>query len=71
LEDYGTKVNHIPIKCDNSNTINLSKNPAHHSSTKHIEIRYHFIRYHVQKGDIITELGVIKIWGENSRVQIV
>ena len=42
----------IPIMCDNTSAINLSRNPIQHSRTKHIEIRYHFIRDHVQKGDI-------------------
>ena len=30
----------------------ISKNPVQHSRTKHIEIRHHFLRDHVQKGDI-------------------
>ena len=30
--------------CDNNSAINLSKNPVQHSKSKHIEIRYHFIR---------------------------
>jgi hypothetical protein len=33
-----------PILCDNSSAIFLSKNPAFHSNTKHISIKYHFIR---------------------------
>ena len=32
--------------------INLSKHPIQHSRTKHIEIRHHFSRDHVKKGDI-------------------
>ena len=55
LEDYGIKISHIPIKCDNSSAINLSKNPVHHSRTKHIKIKHHFIRDHVQNGDIVLE----------------
>ena len=55
LEDYEIKLNHIPIKCDYSIAINLSKNPVHHSITKHIGIRHHFIRDHVQRVDIILE----------------
>ena len=38
--------------CDNTSAINLSKNPIQHSRTRHIEIRHHFLRDHVQKGDI-------------------
>ena len=44
--------NPIPILCDNTSAINLTRNLIHHSRTKHIEIRHHFIRNHVQKEDI-------------------
>ena len=30
----------------------MTGNPVQHSLTKHISIRYHFIREHVQAGDI-------------------
>ena len=53
--DYGIKLNHIPIKCDNTSAINLSKNPIQHSRTKHIDIRHYFLRDHVQNGDILLE----------------
>ena len=55
LIDYGIKLDHILIKCDNTSTINLSKNPIQHSITKHIDIRHHFLRDHVQNGDISLE----------------
>jgi len=55
LSDYGLKPDHIPIQCDNTSAINLSKNLGLHSRTKHIEIRHHFLRDHVQKGDCILE----------------
>ena len=48
-------LDHIPIRCDNTSAINLSKNPILHSRTKHIEIRHHFLRDHVQKGDCVLE----------------
>ncbi|GKA76573.1 hypothetical protein Tco_0783034 [Tanacetum coccineum] len=35
--------------------IDLRKNPVQHSSTKHIEIRHHFLRDNVQKGHISIE----------------
>ncbi|KAH9689830.1 Integrase catalytic domain-containing protein [Citrus sinensis] len=53
LRDYGIILDHIPILCDNTSAINLSKNPIQHSRTKHIEIRHHFLRDHVQKGDVV------------------
>ena len=55
LEDYGMSQTKIPIKCDNTSTINLFKNPIQHSRTKHIEIRHHFIRDYVQNKNIILE----------------
>jgi hypothetical protein len=40
------------IYCDNQSCIKLSKNPVFHDRSKHIEIRYHFIRDRVQKGAV-------------------
>ena len=52
--------NKILIKCQNTSTINISKNPIQHSRTKHIEIRHYFIREHIQKEDIILEFIPMK-----------
>jgi hypothetical protein len=30
----------------------MADNPVEHSRTKHIDIRYHFLRDHQQRGDI-------------------
>ncbi|GKE58924.1 hypothetical protein Tco_1498109 [Tanacetum coccineum] len=42
----------VPIFCDNTSAIAISNNSVLHSRTKHIDIRYHFIRDHILKGDI-------------------
>ena len=55
LHDYGITLDHIPLFYDNTSAINLTKNPIMHSRTKHIKIRHHFIRDHVQKGDCVLE----------------
>jgi len=55
LEDYNIFLNHIPLKCDSTSVINLTRNPIMHSRTKHIEVRHHFIRDHIIKGDYIIE----------------
>jgi hypothetical protein len=34
----------IPIYCDNTSVINISKNSMIHSKTNHIPIKYHFLR---------------------------
>ncbi|GJS45471.1 hypothetical protein Tco_0595592 [Tanacetum coccineum] len=55
LIDYDIRLDNIPIMCDNKGAIDLSKNPVQHSRTKHIEIRHHFLRDNVQKGNISLE----------------
>ena len=49
------KQNKIPIRCDNTNAINLTKNPIQYYRTKHIEIRHHFIRDHMQNNNVVLE----------------
>ncbi|GKE09591.1 hypothetical protein Tco_1413142 [Tanacetum coccineum] len=55
LVDYDIKLDDIPVLCDNKGAINLSKNPVLHSRTKRKEIRHHFLRDIVQKGNISIE----------------
>jgi len=52
LEDFSIRYENIPIFCVNTSAINLSKNPIQHSRSKHIEIKHHFIRDHVNKKEI-------------------
>jgi hypothetical protein len=52
LRDYGYKLTEVPLLCDNGSAIHMADNPVEHSHTKHIDIRYHFLRDHQQKGDI-------------------
>jgi hypothetical protein len=40
------------ILCDNQSCIKMTENPVFHDKTKHIEIRYHYIRDMVQKGAV-------------------
>ena len=42
----------IIIHVDNQGAIALAKNPVHHQRSKHIDIRYHFVRQFVQDGTI-------------------
>ncbi|KAK9723840.1 hypothetical protein RND81_05G029100 [Saponaria officinalis] len=65
LRDYGVDVGCIPILCDNTSAIIISKNPAQHSRTKHIEIIHHFIHDHVEKGNIRLEFcSTEKQWAD-------
>ncbi|KAJ9540906.1 hypothetical protein OSB04_027412 [Centaurea solstitialis] len=52
LRDYGYNFNHIPIYCDSKSAIAITCNPVQHTRTKHIDIRYHFIKDHVERGTI-------------------
>ncbi|GKE47008.1 hypothetical protein Tco_1478266 [Tanacetum coccineum] len=58
LTDYGFHFDKIPIYCDSQSAIAISCNPFQHSRTKHIAVRYHFIKEHVQRGTI--ELYFVK-----------
>jgi hypothetical protein len=60
LRDYGYKLSQVPLICDNESAIHMVDNPIEHSRTKHIDIRYHFLRDHQQKGDIEIAYGNTK-----------
>ena len=55
LSDYGISQDTIVVYCDNSSAIDISKNPVQHSKTKHIEIRYYFIRNLVERKIMVLE----------------
>ncbi|GKD65748.1 hypothetical protein Tco_1307856, partial [Tanacetum coccineum] len=52
LADYDVLYDKVPICCDNTSAIAISNNPMLHSRTKHIDIRYHFIKDHILKREI-------------------
>ena len=58
LTDYGFTFDKIPMYCDSKSAIAISCNPVQHSKTKHIRVRYHFIKEHVEEGTV--ELFFVK-----------
>ena len=52
LSDLGMEATSTVIMEDNQGAIAIAKNPVDHSRTKHIDIRYHYIRECVQNGQI-------------------
>eukprot|EP00253_Pinus_taeda_P004176 PITA_04176 len=50
--EFGRLQENIKLFCDSQSAIHLAKNSAYHSKSKHIPIKYHFIR------QVITERGV-------------
>ena len=65
LEDFQIYENGIPIYCDNTAAICLSKNPNLYSRSKHIEIKHYFIREYVQKGILILKfIDTYRQWAD-------
>ncbi|GKD27210.1 hypothetical protein Tco_1233424, partial [Tanacetum coccineum] len=63
LTDYGFGFNKIPMYCDNKSDIALCCNNVQHSRSKHIDIRFHFIKEHVEN-------GVIELYFFNTKYQL-
>ncbi|GJZ65520.1 retrovirus-related pol polyprotein from transposon TNT 1-94 [Tanacetum coccineum] len=63
LTDYGLGFNKIPMYCDNKSVIALGCNNVQHSRSKHIDIRFHFIKEHVEN-------GVIELYFVNTEYQL-
>ncbi|KAF7150925.1 hypothetical protein RHSIM_Rhsim02G0113200 [Rhododendron simsii] len=51
-ELYFKRQGAITIFCDNSSAIKLSKNPVLHGRSKHIDVKFHFLRDHTKDGTI-------------------
>ncbi|GJU27617.1 retrovirus-related pol polyprotein from transposon TNT 1-94 [Tanacetum coccineum] len=58
LTDYGFKFNKIPLYCNNKSAIPLCCNYVQHSRSKHIDVRYHFIKEKVENG--VVELYFVR-----------
>jgi hypothetical protein len=52
LWDFGLEFHHVPLHCDSMSAISVAKNSMLHSKTKHIDVRFHFLRDHYERGDI-------------------
>nr|GEZ00999.1 ribonuclease H [Tanacetum cinerariifolium] len=63
LTDYGLGFNKISMYCDNKSVIVLCCNNVQHSRSKHIDIRYHFIKEQVEN-------GVIELYFINTEYQL-
>ncbi|GJT50359.1 retrovirus-related pol polyprotein from transposon TNT 1-94 [Tanacetum coccineum] len=59
LTDYGLGFNKIPMYCDNKSAIALCCNNVQHSGSKHINIRFYFIKEQVENR--VVELYFVNI----------
>ncbi|WVZ52635.1 hypothetical protein U9M48_003676 [Paspalum notatum var. saurae] len=66
LSDFGLRFRKIPLLIDSASTISVAKNPVLHSRTKHIDVRFHFLRDHYEKGNI----DLVHVVSENQLADI-
>jgi hypothetical protein len=52
MRDCRVTYKSVPLMCNNSSTICLPHNLVFHGRAKHIKVRHHFLRDHVEKGEI-------------------
>lgn len=55
LGELGIKQDKYVLHCDSQSAIHLVKNPAFHSRTKHIDLKYHWIRQVLEEGHLHLE----------------
>ncbi|WVZ75671.1 LOW QUALITY PROTEIN: hypothetical protein U9M48_023706 [Paspalum notatum var. saurae] len=52
LSDFNLRFGKIPLLVDSTSAISVAKNPVLHSRTKHIDVRFRFLRDHYEEEDI-------------------
>jgi hypothetical protein len=55
IEDLGILQKNVKVLCDSQSAIHLAKNQVHHARTKHIDVRFHFVREILEEGDILLQ----------------
>lgn len=55
IKDLGIVQKNVNIFCDSQSAICLAKNQVHHGRTKHIDVRFHFIREIIDEGNILLQ----------------
>ncbi|GKF37616.1 hypothetical protein Tco_0114374 [Tanacetum coccineum] len=64
LIELGVNLRLVVVNCDNQDAIHLSRNSMFHERTKHINVRYHFIREIMESKEIV----VVKIGTDDNVV---
>jgi hypothetical protein len=52
MRDFRVIFERVSLMFDNTSVISVAKNPVFHKRMKHLEVRHHFLRDHVEKRDI-------------------
>jgi hypothetical protein len=52
MRDFRVSFERVPLMCYNTSAIFVAKNLVFHKRMRHLERRHHFLRNHIEKGDI-------------------
>jgi len=52
LREIGRLDNSVHVFCDSQSAIHLATNHVYHSKTKHIDVKYHFVRQAISEGGV-------------------
>jgi hypothetical protein len=63
MRDFGVIFKGLSLMCNNTSAISIAKNPVFHKRMSHLKKRHHFLRDHVEKGDIEMRYIDIEIVG--------
>ncbi|MCF8704111.1 Ty1/Copia family ribonuclease HI, partial [Corynebacterium sp. MC-02] len=55
IKDLGIVQKNIKFFCNSQSAICLAKNQVHHGRTKHIDVRFHFIREIIDEENILLQ----------------
>ena len=53
LDDLGVGQKQVTVFYDSQSAIHLAKNQVYHAQTKHIDVRYHFVREIIEEGGVL------------------
>jgi hypothetical protein len=52
MRDFEVSFERVSLMCDNTSAMSINKNLVFHKIMRHLKRRHHFLRDHVEKGDI-------------------
>nr|XP_033509442.1 uncharacterized protein LOC117274302 [Nicotiana tomentosiformis] len=55
LRDLDIGRESVTLFCDSQSVIQLAKNQVYHARTKHIDVRYHFVRDIIEEGGVMVQ----------------
>jgi cell fate regulator YaaT (PSP1 superfamily) len=52
MRDFGVRFKRVSLMCNKTSVISVAKNLIFHKRMRHLEKRHHFLRDHIENGDI-------------------